>query len=150
MVCAVVFFFFKQKTAYELRISDWSSDVCSSDLIRGKDPLAIKAAVAIDAPVDLAHWGRDVEVCGQPVIAPLFGGTPADKPERYRQGSPMQMLPVGASVYLVRAMLLTESEAAAYETKARLAGDRVMVVSVAGANHRSEEQTSELQSLMRN
>src|SRR3546814_2971451 len=27
------FFFFKQKTAYEVRISDWSSDVCSSDLI---------------------------------------------------------------------------------------------------------------------
>src|SRR3546814_19797287 len=30
---AVLFFFFKQKTAYEMRISDWSSDVCSSDLI---------------------------------------------------------------------------------------------------------------------
>src|SRR3546814_4167709 len=29
----LVFFFFKQKTAYELRISDWSSDVCSSDLL---------------------------------------------------------------------------------------------------------------------
>src|SRR3546814_6833502 len=29
----VVFFFFKQKTAYEMRISDWSSDVCSSDLV---------------------------------------------------------------------------------------------------------------------
>src|SRR3546814_5502843 len=29
----IVFFFFKQKTAYEMRISDWSSDVCSSDLI---------------------------------------------------------------------------------------------------------------------
>src|SRR3546814_1067329 len=29
----VVFFFFKQKTAYEMRISDWSSDVCSSDLM---------------------------------------------------------------------------------------------------------------------
>src|SRR3546814_9543604 len=28
----MVFFFFKQKTAYEMRISDWSSDVCSSDL----------------------------------------------------------------------------------------------------------------------
>src|SRR3546814_1129226 len=28
----VLFFFFKQKTAYEMRISDWSSDVCSSDL----------------------------------------------------------------------------------------------------------------------
>src|SRR3546814_435540 len=31
-VCVVNFFFFKQKTAYEMRISDWSSDVCSSDL----------------------------------------------------------------------------------------------------------------------
>src|SRR3546814_1664856 len=30
----VFFFFFKQKTAYEMRISDWSSDVCSSDLSR--------------------------------------------------------------------------------------------------------------------
>src|SRR3546814_8787157 len=37
MLCFLVmslydFFFFKQKTAYEMRISDWSSDVCSSDL----------------------------------------------------------------------------------------------------------------------
>src|SRR3546814_9033087 len=32
-------FFFKQKTAYELRISDWSSDVCSSDLLRVGDLL---------------------------------------------------------------------------------------------------------------
>src|SRR3546814_7346473 len=29
----LLFFFFKQKTAYEMRISDWSSDVCSSDLV---------------------------------------------------------------------------------------------------------------------
>src|SRR3546814_17610733 len=29
----IYFFFFKQKTAYEMRISDWSSDVCSSDLL---------------------------------------------------------------------------------------------------------------------
>src|SRR3546814_14131078 len=32
----MLFFFFKQKTAYELRISDWSSDVCSSDLSAGR------------------------------------------------------------------------------------------------------------------
>src|SRR3546814_2556529 len=31
--CLLCFFFFKQKTAYEMRISDWSSDVCSSDLL---------------------------------------------------------------------------------------------------------------------
>src|SRR3546814_5529943 len=30
----VSFFFFKQKTSYDMRISDWSSDVCSSDLLR--------------------------------------------------------------------------------------------------------------------
>src|SRR3546814_4282607 len=38
---SVVFcvFFFKQKTAYEMRISDWSSDVCSSDLPNGRIPL---------------------------------------------------------------------------------------------------------------
>src|SRR3546814_8128988 len=34
-----VFFFFKQKTAYEVRISDWSSDVCSSDLPSSKTAL---------------------------------------------------------------------------------------------------------------
>src|SRR3546814_1760657 len=33
-LCDFVFCFFKQKTAYEMRISDWSSDVCSSDLRR--------------------------------------------------------------------------------------------------------------------
>src|SRR3546814_1425253 len=41
VMCSVSFFFFKQKTAYEMRISDWSSDVCSSDL-------------AIEAPADAA------------------------------------------------------------------------------------------------
>src|SRR3546814_5153790 len=34
LLCHMCFFFFKQKTAYEVRISDWSSDVCSSDLSR--------------------------------------------------------------------------------------------------------------------
>src|SRR3546814_9856806 len=41
MLCIVLFFFVKQKTAYEMRISDWSSDVCSSDLVaRGDEALA--------------------------------------------------------------------------------------------------------------
>src|SRR3546814_3900413 len=35
MHLGLCFFFFKQKTAYEMRISDWSSDVCSSDLQEG-------------------------------------------------------------------------------------------------------------------
>src|SRR3546814_1763777 len=32
-----LFFFFKQKTAYDMRISDWSSDVCSSDLLASRE-----------------------------------------------------------------------------------------------------------------
>src|SRR3546814_6642421 len=40
-----MFFFFKQKTAYEMRISDWSSDVCSSDLLR-----------ALNLPVGYDDW----------------------------------------------------------------------------------------------
>src|SRR3546814_14044477 len=46
-------FFFKQKTAYEMRISDWSSDVCSSDLIGlliGQAPLGVLVG---DDPVEL-------------------------------------------------------------------------------------------------
>src|SRR3546814_20865533 len=57
------FFFFKQKTAYEMRISDWSSDVCSSDL----DALAVALPdhgiclpdpinAAVPATLSLACW----------------------------------------------------------------------------------------------
>src|SRR3546814_9000505 len=68
------FFFFKQKTAYELRISDWSSDVCSSDLIDARwclvhathltdgegDALAASGAVAGLCPVTEANLGDGI------------------------------------------------------------------------------------------
>src|SRR3546814_14060980 len=47
-----VFFFFKQTTAYDVRISDWSSDVCSSDLLLG-----CEAALGGGRLVILAHRG---------------------------------------------------------------------------------------------
>src|SRR3546814_9470393 len=59
----MIFFFFKQKTAYEMRISDWSSDVCSSDLRKPLeranailDGHKIHHAVVLDlrAPLQLA------------------------------------------------------------------------------------------------
>src|SRR3546814_2730834 len=37
LLCMCVVFFFKQRTAYVMRISDWSSDVCSSDLVLYRD-----------------------------------------------------------------------------------------------------------------
>src|SRR3546814_18990369 len=59
----VFFFFFKQKTAYEMRISDWSSDVCSSDLIGRRDPPAVdlyeRSARKEFPPHDLCRAGPD-------------------------------------------------------------------------------------------
>src|SRR3546814_5582343 len=57
------FFFFKQKTAYEMRISDWSSDVCSSDLhhpgwdfaVNAPKSVSIMALVTGDELVVAAH-----------------------------------------------------------------------------------------------
>src|SRR3546814_18702958 len=47
-----IVFFFKPKTAYELRISDWSSDVCSSDLVDGAAPCRFRRdrVVGLQAP----------------------------------------------------------------------------------------------------
>src|SRR3546814_16607334 len=42
------FFFFKQKTAYEMRISDWSSDVCSSDLSADQIAAGVRRRVGVD------------------------------------------------------------------------------------------------------
>src|SRR3546814_8208628 len=55
------FFFFKQKTAYEMRISDWSSDVCSSDLI-GFHQIPDRDTVTIDAPGDRRADLRVLEI----------------------------------------------------------------------------------------
>src|SRR3546814_2874086 len=50
-------FFFKQKTAYEMRISDWSSDVCSSDLLEGGE---LAGAVGVAGFEGLEQVHRDV------------------------------------------------------------------------------------------
>src|SRR3546814_11670257 len=72
------FFFFKQKTAYEMRISDWSSDVCSSDLsdeFPGYGHLF--AASNVDykdlATTRAAIFGIAKELRDQPVDADLLG-----------------------------------------------------------------------------
>src|SRR3546814_5908775 len=48
----VMFVFFKQKTAYEMRISDWSSDVCSSDL----NPKIIEVSRPATANTSIKQW----------------------------------------------------------------------------------------------
>src|SRR3546814_1041694 len=63
------FFFFKQKTAYEMRISDWSSDVCSSDLQGIK--LARWLVDAIDARGDRAEL-IDAKAVGLPMLDRMY------------------------------------------------------------------------------
>src|SRR3546814_19893983 len=63
VVSGRVFFFFKQKTAYEMRISDWSSDVCSSDL-----PPTFRRDNAARRPA--AHARRDRRGCPPPPAPP--------------------------------------------------------------------------------
>src|SRR3546814_10347190 len=101
MSSTVAFFFFKQKTAYEMRISDWSSDVCSSDLVRTRN---------------------------HPAVADLHRLLPA---------------PVAAVEHEAARRLDRTAE------EDRLVEWFVMF-DLELVEHRSEEHTSELQSLMRN
>src|SRR3546814_1897796 len=99
MWCLFFFFFFKQKTAYEMRISDWSSDVCSSDL-----PEKTLQQVTLASRSRLS-W------------------CPPEYRDEYRR--------------LTRAKMLPAAEA------------RPIIEDMIAADARSEEHTSELQSLMR-
>src|SRR3546814_4221250 len=119
-----VFFFFKQKTAYEMRISDWSSDVCSSDL-QG----AWESSARGLGPRDLAMHVALPEVDGRLFTRAVAFKAAARFDERTQCG-------------IVVPQVLQ---------------DRVSFVSQLAANWsklrrtpRSEEHTSELQSLMRN
>src|SRR3546814_16935782 len=61
----LVFFFFKQKTAYEMRISDWSSDVCSSDLRTDQVPETYPRLASLIGFVPM----DEVIVCADAVMA---------------------------------------------------------------------------------
>src|SRR3546814_13453254 len=70
--CSVVcvFFFFKQKTAYEMRISDWSSDVCSSDLLAS---LRARVAELVDEVMGRAETARRMDVLADLTQPVAFG-----------------------------------------------------------------------------
>src|SRR3546814_4396103 len=72
-------FFFKQKTAYEMRISDWSSDVCSSDL-QDDDPLPSET-VSKDAPAATPglHLRKPVAADGPAITALIARCPPLDR-----------------------------------------------------------------------
>src|SRR3546814_2436844 len=144
-----LFFSFKQKTAYERRMSDWSSDVCSSDLDR-EDPVPF-----ILAQIDVASLPRHAR-------AGDSGGDLAPGAHRRRDG--------GAHLLFARDIGLDEFHVVGRrcDQRGQIAVDRFLSIrddhlrplgheqprrcaadSRRAASNRSEEHTSELQSLMR-
>src|SRR3546814_9137425 len=114
-------FFFKQKTAYEMRISDWSSDVCSSDLrLFGRLPAARQ---------DPVPDGRFVTVC-----IPRSAGRRVE-PRRHRLD--------------IRPLWRRPCHPLDFRADDRGGRWRAVLPRHQGPARRSEEHTSELQSLMR-
>src|SRR3546814_2326546 len=130
LICLyIVFFFFKQKTAYELRISDWSSDVCSSDLA--------------DEPVDQLRpprrrWLGRRELCA--------GAQETDRDAGAAVRGLSEIAAPATARYRTtpRNNSLPDAPAGMGFSK----DQRMWVTSLCCAG-RSEEHTSELQSLMR-
>src|SRR3546814_2482852 len=123
LLCCV-FFFFKQKTAYEMRISDWSSDVCSSDLagllgpgIRANGPWrAASLLPLIEAGADI-H--RKLRARLRQILAEGAAERTLIEPQLHPLGSPDMLVPLSPPDF-------------------------------ADFYARSEEHTYEIQSLMRN
>src|SRR3546814_2051797 len=119
------FFFFKQKTAYEMRMSDWSSDVCSSDLL-------------VIAERDIMQIGAVAEDRAKP----------AGRPGKRLEGDQLRLRPAGtrerAELTLVGADV---DHGGGFDPDKRRPvldrGDDGM------RKRRSDEHTSDLQSLMR-
>src|SRR3546814_2252780 len=76
------FFFFKQKTAYEMRISDWSSDVCSSDLTSRRNMLNIAWPAVLVLPALPDAAAKVLQVDGPAAVADIERTTVAALHER--------------------------------------------------------------------
>src|SRR3546814_9550177 len=112
----LLFFFFKQKTAYEMRISDWSSDVCSSDL-RG-----LRLGLGV---VRTGEIGRSADGLGNGIVDGLE--------RNFRGLAGRDFLRIGEEAGDMRLQAVVDRQFALHPA----------------LEFRSEEHTSELQSLMR-
>ena len=100
-----------------------------------KDPLPLKGVVNLDGPGDLkVLLPMQRQVCGAPVITQLLGGTPEERPEHYREASPIELLPQGIPQELFAGRMFA-SQAPAYEKAAKRAGDAVNAVVLPKAGH---------------
>src|SRR3546814_2798786 len=87
----LLFFFFKQKTAYEMRISDWSSDVCSSDLASTLWDVEPDGRLKVrhgDSFIMFVTWDRDGRVRSES-IQPFGAATTRPASPHYNDQAPL-------------------------------------------------------------
>src|SRR3546814_3866265 len=140
----MVVFFFKQKTAYEMRISDWSSDVCSSDL----DRLAHLVEVGVE-------WNADLDLDPHPVAAVIGDVAHLAEGDGVQRAIVMSELDRTQGDLLDHALATGTLDVLAFAERVlhQIEEPRDDVLhqglSAEADGERSEEHTSELQSLMR-
>src|SRR3546814_7550640 len=151
----MVVFFFKQKTRYEMRISDWSSDVCSSDLrpVRRCEPVALCKQRALVAD-QLGQQAFDADQCGVVPGGIIFGnggdGLVVIGAERRIAELLAASLQLGGQLRDQRGPRRIVADIALQQAKILHRDAPFLLVDATVALlQRSEEQTSELQSLMR-
>ena len=109
-----------------------------SSALYTKNPLRMKAAVSVDGPPDLATaQPLERNFCPVPGITQFMGGTPAEQPERYRDGGAVPLLPIGVPQTMVVGGLLRGSYdlVSGYEASATAKGDSVTVLKLEGSGH---------------
>lgn len=105
--------------------------------IASPDPLKIGAVVAIDGPADPSSEIETFEKgCGVPAGKAMFGGTPAEQPKRWAEGSPQGQLPLDVKSGLVSASLfLSPTAAAKWVTEARKGKGKSSALILGGTGH---------------
>jgi acetyl esterase/lipase len=99
-------------------------------------PLEVQGAVLVDGPPDLRPYlGRDVQICDEPVLERLLGGSPSAQPSHWHAGNPAELLPLGLPQVVISDAVLDAPLAHAYEKAARSAGDRVTVIDFDDHDH---------------
>jgi pimeloyl-ACP methyl ester carboxylesterase len=100
------------------------------------DPLVLRGVISLAGISDLRQVAAR-RVCGN-AIEELLGGTPAAVPERYQQGSPIDLLPLGVPTRLIHGALdsiVPLSFAQEHEAQARQAGDDVRLLALPEVGH---------------
>jgi len=106
----------------------------TSDLYTN-NPLPLRGVVSLDGPPDLkATIQLQQPICGSPVITNLLGGSPDERPERYRAASPIELLPLGIPQEFFAGRMFA-AQAAPYEAATKRAGDTVRATVLANAGH---------------